>query len=476
MTPQELRLKYANRHGLITGATGTGKTITLQVLVESFSAVGVPVFTVDMKGDLSGIAKKGVDSDVFNLRAKTISYDRKYAACPTIFWDVFAKRGHPLRVTISEMGPLLLSRLLELNDTQAGVLDVVFAVADAEKLLLLDLADLRAMLVHVSDEAKKLSKIYGLISSTTISAIQRNLLRLERDGADALFGEPVLDIADIMQKDAQGHGVVSILAAEDLINSPKIYSAFMLWLLSELFEQLPEVGDADKPELVFFFDEAHLLFDEAPKVLIDKIEQLVRLIRSKGVGIYFVTQSPGDIPEDILSQLGNRVQHALRAYTPKEQKNIKAAAQSFRANPEFDTEEVIGQLGSGEALVSVLDKDAKPSIVERTLIRPPNSFVGPLTDSERTILINESLVAGKYREGINRESAYELLAQRAGVSNKKVSDTTEKKSAKTTAHKKQVDDGIIEKTVSSMLGKLVTNIGTQVARELTRSLLRTLRK
>ncbi len=404
-----LLLKYANRHGLIAGATGTGKTVTLQALAEGFSQAGVPVFIADVKGDLSGLAAAGADKPPLVNRAKEIGFSLDYAAFPTMFWDVFGKNGHPMRTTISEMGPLMLSRLLELNDTQEGVLNIAFRVADEQGLLLLDFDDLRAMLAHVSENAATISAEYGNIAPASIAAIQRGLLTLETQGGKNFFGEPALNINDFMKLAPNGTGAVNILSAETLMQSPKLYSTMLLWLLSELFETMPEAGDLDKPKLVFFFDEAHLLFDEAPKALIDKIEQLVKLIRSKGVGVYFITQNPADIPDSVLAQLSNRVQHALRAYTPKEQKGVKAAAESFRENAAFKTEAAITELGIGEALFSVLDAKGIPTIVERTLIRPPLSRVGPLTADERAQAIAGSPLAGVYDELVNRESAYEIL-------------------------------------------------------------------
>ncbi|MEJ8473877.1 helicase HerA-like domain-containing protein [Roseibium algae] len=412
---EHLLLKLANRHGLITGATGTGKTVSLQILAEGFSAAGVPVFCSDIKGDLSGIAAAGAKKDFLEKRAADIGFSDRYVyeAFPTTFWDLYGEQGHPIRTTVSEVGPLLLARLLELNDTQEGVLNVLFELADDEGLLLLDLKDLRAMLAHVSDRASELSRLYGNVSKSSIGAIQRRLLVLERQGGDHLFGEPALDIRDFMRTAHDGRGVINILAADKLMSSPKLYAVFLLWLLSELFEELPEVGDPEKPKLVFFFDEAHLLFDDAPKALIDKVEQVVRLIRSKGVGVYFVTQNPADVPETILSQLGNRVQHALRAFTPRDQKAVRAAAETFRPNPNLDTERVITELGVGEALVSTLEGKGIPSIVQRTLIRPPSSRLGPITQAERRSLIQSSAVFGLYERLKDRHSAFEMLAQRA---------------------------------------------------------------
>ena len=404
----------ANRHGLITGATGTGKTVTLQTLAQAFSSIGVPVFMADVKGDLSGLAQPGTATPKLKKRLALLGMDNMaFTACPTVFWDVFGKSGHPTRATISDLGPLLLGRMLNLNDTQQGVLTLVFKIADDNGLLLLDMKDLRAMLQHVGENAKTYQTEYGNISAASIGTIQRGLLELDQQGAEQLFGEPALDIADLMQTDGKGRGVVNILAAETLMNSPKLYSTFLLWLLSELFEHLPEVGDADKPKMVFFFDEAHLLFNEAPKSLLEKIEQVVRLIRSKGVGVYFVTQNPLDIPESVLGQLGNRVQHALRAFTPKDQKAVKAAAQTMRANPKLDTETAITELGVGEALLSFLDDKGRPSMVERGLIVPPASRIGPLNAAEREVIIKDSVIYGHYEQVVDRESAYEKLKGRA---------------------------------------------------------------
>jgi len=414
---QRLLLKYANRHGLIAGATGTGKTLTLQGLAEGFSQAGVPVFIADVKGDLSGLAAAGVDKAPLVERAQQIHFPLTYQACPAIFWDVFGKKGHPVRTTISEMGPLMLSRLLDLNDTQEGVLTVAFTVADNEGLLLLDLDDLRAILGHLNENAAQYSTQYGNVTAASVGAIQRALLTLESQGGKQLFGEPSLSIADLMRVAPNGQGAVNILAAETLMQTPKLYSMLLLWLLSELFQTMPEVGDMDKPKLVFFFDEAHLLFNEAPKALLEKIEQLVRLIRSKGVGVYFITQNPADIPDTVLGQLSNRVQHAIRAYTPLDQKGVKAAAQTFRPNPSFRTEDAITTLAVGEALVSVLDAKGSPTIVQKTLVRPPLSLVGPIAEQQRATLIAQSPVKGVYDQLINRESAYEKLSAKVPSSN-----------------------------------------------------------
>jgi DNA helicase HerA-like ATPase len=406
----------ANRHGLITGATGTGKTVTMQVFAESFSRLGVPSFMADVKGDFSGISAPGSASPKMKERLAMLKLDEpKWEGCPVTFWDVYGEQGHPVRATISDMGPLLLGRLLNLSDVQQGVLTLVFKIADDNGLALLDLKDLRAMSQFVGDNAAKFKTAYGNVSTASIGAIQRGLLELEHQGAERFFGEPMLDISDMMQTDSKGRGMVNVLAADKLMNSPKLYSTFLLWMLSELFEQLPEVGDVDKPKMVFFFDEAHLLFNDAPKALVEKIEQVVRLIRSKGVGVYFVTQNPLDIPESVLGQLSNRVQHALRAFTPKDQKAVKTAAQTLRQNPKIDTEKAITELGVGEALVSMLDEKGRPSVVERAFIAPPHSKIGPITPEERKRIVASSLVAGHYEKTVDRESAFEKLQAAAGA-------------------------------------------------------------
>ncbi|MBU1374670.1 MAG: DUF853 domain-containing protein [Alphaproteobacteria bacterium] len=411
--PELLLLNRANRHGLVAGATGTGKTVTLQILAQGLSDAGVPVFAADVKGDLSGIAAVGAPNEKMLARAQGMNLTLTPTAAPTVFWDLFGEAGHPIRATISEMGPLLISRMLELNDVQEGVLMVVFKAADEEGLLLLDLKDLQAALTYASNNAKELSAKYGNISPTTIATIQRNLLVLETEGGTHIFGEPALALADIMRTDPSGKGYVNILAANKLIASPRLYATFLLWLMSELFEELPEVGDPEKPRLAFFFDEAHLLFRDAPKSLLEKVEQVVRLVRSKGVGIYFVTQNPADIPDTVLGQLGNRIQHALRAYTPADQKGLRAAAESFRTNPAFDTAEAIQGLGVGEALVSVLDEKGAPTVVQKTLIRPPASRLGPLLPAERAGVMAASPVRGIYDTAVDRESAYEMLQKKA---------------------------------------------------------------
>ncbi|SPF76411.1 hypothetical protein ALP8811_01415 [Aliiroseovarius pelagivivens] len=415
---QGLLLKYANRHGLVAGATGTGKTVTLQIMAESFAAQGVPVFLSDVKGDLSGLAKAGDAGfklhDAFTSRAEKIGFDDyTYNAFPVTFWDLYGDQGHPIRTTVSEMGPLLLSRLLELTDAQEGVLNIAFRVADEQGLGLLDLKDLQALLVWVGENAKDMSLRYGNVSTSSVGAIQRALLVLENQGGHKLFGEPALELSDIMRTDTDGRGRISILASDKLMGAPRLYATFLLWLLSELFEELPEVGDPDKPKLVFFFDEAHLLFDDAPKALVDKVEQVARLIRSKGVGVYFVTQNPADVPEDILGQLGNRVQHALRAFTAKDRRALKQAAETYRDNPRFSTEDAIREVGVGEAVTSFLESKGAPGVVERTLIRPPSSQLGPIEISERKALIDASPIAGKYETLKDRESAYEVLTKRA---------------------------------------------------------------
>ncbi|MGU3493125.1 helicase HerA-like domain-containing protein [Xanthobacteraceae bacterium A53D] len=409
---ENLVLRLANRHGLVTGATGTGKTVTLQVLAEGFARAGVPVFCADVKGDLSGIAMQGEPKDFLLKRAQEVGLTYTLDSFPVIFWDLFGEKGHPVRTTISEMGPLLLSRLMDLNEVQEGVLNIAFRLADEQGLALLDLKDLRATLAFVAENAKTLTKDYGNVSAATVGAIQRQLLVLETQGGDAFFGEPALEIDDLMRVERSGYGTISVLAADKLMASPRLYATFLLWLLSELFEQMPEVGDLEKPKLVFFFDEAHLLFDSAPKVLLEKVEQVVRLIRSKGVGVYFVTQNPLDVPDKVLSQLGNRVQHALRAFTPRDQKAVKAAAETFRPNPNLDTARVISEMGKGEALVSLLEGSGTPTMVERVLIAPPSARVGAITDAERAGVMQQSPVRGRYDKVLDRESAFEVLRRR----------------------------------------------------------------
>ncbi len=412
--PEYLDLKMANRHGLITGATGTGKTVSLQILAEGFSKHGVPVFAADIKGDLSGIAVAGTPKDFIVKRNEKIGLtDYENQGYPTVFWDVFGESGHPVRATVLDMGPLLLSRLLELNEVQEGVLNIAFRVAEDEKMPVLDLKDLRSLINHVGERSKELSRQYGNVASASVGAIQRRLLVLEEQGADLFFGEPALEISDLMRVSMDGRGIVNLLSADKLMESPRLYGTFLLWLLTRLWQTLPEVGDQPKPKLVFFFDEAHLLFDEAPKALLKRIEQVARLIRSKGVGVYFITQNPLDVPDTVSSQLGNRLQHQLRAFTPKERRAVKAAAETFRPNPEIDTERVILDLGIGEALVSMLENKGEPSVVQRTMIRPPEGQIGPLTAAERASVMQRSPVAGKYDEAVDRESAHEMLAKRA---------------------------------------------------------------
>lgn len=411
--PEYLNLNLANRHGLITGATGTGKTVTLQVLAEGFSDAGVPVFAADIKGDLSGIAAAGTEKDFITKRIGEVGLDGfTPRAYPTVFWDVFGEQGHPVRATVTDMGPLLLARLLELNEVQEGVLNIMFRVAEDENMALLDLKDLRSMAAHVADQSSELSTKYGNVAAASVGAIQRRLLVLEEQGADQFFGEPALDIADFMRTTYDGRGFINLLAADKLFQSPRLYGTFLLWLLTRLWKELPEVGDQPKPKLVFFFDEAHLLFDEAPKALLERVQQVARLIRSKGVGVYFITQNPLDVPDTVSSQLGNRVQHALRAFTPKEQRAVRAAAETFRQNPDIDTEEAILELKVGEALVSTLQEKGEPSIVQRTLVRPPNGRIGPLSATERQEAIGRSPVAGKYEEAVDRNSAHEILSKR----------------------------------------------------------------
>ena len=410
--PEVLTLALANRHGLVTGATGTGKTVTLQVLAEGLSRAGVSVFAADVKGDLSGVSEVGETKEAFVSRAKSLGFDYETDQFPVVFWDLFGEQGHPIRATISEVGPLLLSRLMDLNDVQEGVINICFRVADEQGLVILDLKDLRAVLGFISDHAAELTVQYGNVSKATIGTIQRQLLVLENQGGSKFFGEPALALKDFIRTDRDGRGFINILAADKLMESPRLYATFLLWLLSELFEELPEVGDPPKPKLCFFFDEAHLLFNDAPKALLDKIEQVVRLIRSKGVGVYFVTQNPLDVPDKVLAQLGNRVQHALRAFTPRDQKAVRAAAETFRANPKLDTAKVIMELGKGEALVSFLEGNGTPSMVERCVVRPPSGRLGPITPEERKVLIATSPLKGKYDQAIDSESAYEVLQQR----------------------------------------------------------------
>ncbi|MEC9197445.1 MAG: helicase HerA-like domain-containing protein [Pseudomonadota bacterium] len=437
--PETLILKYANRHGLIAGATGTGKTVTVQIMAQAFSDAGVPVFVSDVKGDLSGLAAAGAETHKlhgpFMERAATIGLNLEYSAAPVTFWDLWGKKGHPVRATVAEMGPLLLSRMLDLSEVQEGILNIAFRIADDQGLPLLDLNDLRAMLVWLGENRAEVSLRYGNISPSSVGAIQRRLLTLENQGAMAFFGEPALELNDLMRCAPDGRGMVNILAADQLMESPRLYATFLLWLLSELFEELPEVGDPDKPKLVFFFDEAHLLFDGAPKPLVDKVEQVARLIRSKGVGVYFITQHPGDVPEDILGQLGNRVQHALRAFTARDQKNLRLAAQTYRENPAFDVMEAIKEVGVGEAVTSLLANKGVPGVAQRTLIRPPASRLGPITDAERGAVIAGSDLRAKYETRLDRESAYEILTRRAEDAAKAAQKAEEEEARQETAER-----------------------------------------
>ncbi len=469
--------KMANRHGLIAGATGTGKTVTLQSMAQQFSNMGVPVFMADVKGDLAGMSQVGGGNPKVDARVKDLNLEGfTFAASPVTFWDVFGVKGHPVRTTIAEMGPLLLARMLNLNDVQAGVLNAVFKIADDQGWLLLDLKDLRAMMQHAAEHAAEYMTQYGNISSASVGAVQRALLALETQGAGQLFGEPALNLDDLMQTDSQGRGMVNILASDTLFNSPQIYATFLLWLLSELFEKLPEVGDLEKPKLVFFFDEAHLLFNDAPKPLMDKVEQVVRLIRSKGVGVYFVSQNPLDIPDVVLGQLGNRVQHALRAFTPRDQKAVQSAAETFRVNPELDVATVITELGVGEALVSLLDEKGAPTPVERSFIIPPSSRIGALNEAERNAIIKNSIIYGHYENAIDRESAYEILKGRADQS------ATEAEADKgfnwggifgsdTTKSKGRQSDSILEVAAKSAVRTIGTELGRQIIRGVLGSLL-----
>ncbi len=490
---QQLVLKRANRHGLIAGATGTGKTVTLQVLAEGLSREGVPVFMADVKGDLSGMAMAGSPQhkahDILSKRAADMGLvDWAYKDNPVIFWDLFGEQGHPVRTTVSEMGPLLLARLMGLNETQEGVLAVAFKMADDDNLLLLDLKDLQAMLTHVGSHAEEVSLKYGNVTKASVGSIQRQLLQLDAQGGAHFFGEPALDIKDMMTLGEDGRGMINILAADKLMASPKLYSTFLLWLLSELYEVMPEVGDPDKPKMVFFFDEAHLLFNEAPKALLEKIEQVVRLIRSKGIGVYFITQNPIDVPETVAGQLGNRVQHALRAFTPRDQKAVKAAAETFRVNPKIDVETAITQLAVGEALVSLLQLDGTPSVVDRVFIRPPCSRLGPVTSQERQIFVDTSAVAGKYEAALDRESAYELLSGKAAVQAQSDADAKAAKAAEKIATAEAKSQAAADRTARaaqrmekpSMADKMLTSaarsaastVGRQVANSVGRSLLR----
>jgi DNA helicase HerA-like ATPase len=492
---QFLRLDQANRHGLIAGATGTGKTVTLQILAEGFSRAGVPVFVSDIKGDLSGISQKGKAHHKIDERVEKIGIENfELDDNPCIFWDLFGEKGHPVRATVSEMGPILLSHMLGLTEVQEGVLNIAFVVADELGLALLDLKDLHALLIYVGEHAKDLTLEYGNVSKQSVGAIQRKLLTLKQQGADEFFGETALKLDDMMRINRKGEGIINVLAADKLINSPKLYSTFLLWLLSELFEELPEIGDPEKPELIFFFDEAHLLFNDAPKALLEKIEQVVRLIRSKGVGIYFVTQTPSDIPDSVLAQLGNRIQHALRAFTARDRRAVKATADNFRDNPEFKTSDVITQLGIGEALVSMLDEDSRPGMVQNTLLCPPVSRIGPAGAAERDDVIADSPVAGVYDEVIDRESAYEILNEKAAkaknaaeevaakaakdkedVAAAKAAKKLQKEKEKTEIRAKKAEDraarskgrgrqSYMESLTKSVLRSIGSKLGTQIVR------------
>jgi DNA helicase HerA-like ATPase len=487
---ENLLLKYSNRHGMVTGATGTGKTVTLQILAEAFSNAGVPVFCADIKGDLSGIAMMGEAKDFLVKRAEQVKLDPyEFQQFPVIFWDLFGQQGHPIRATISEMGPLLLSRLMNLTEAQEGVINIAFRLADEEGLLLLDLKDLQSLLANMAERAEELGAKYGNVTKPSVGAIQRSLLILEQQGGINFFGEPALQLGDIMRTTRDGRGAISVLAADKLMMNPRLYATFLLWLMSELFEQLPEVGDPAKPKLVFFFDEAHLLFDEAPKALIDRIEQVVRLIRSKGVGVYFVTQNPLDIPETVLAQMGNRLQHALRAYTPREQKAVQVAADTFRPNPDFNCFEAITKLGTGEALVSTLEEKGVPSMVQRTLIRPPSSRLGPITPQERADVIAMSPVSGQYDKTVDRESAFEMLQKRAAKAQAEKQQAQEEKETQNSgwtipgfrddnrSRGRTASRGSSRQTVAEAAVKsIVRSVGTSVGRAIVRGILGSLRR
>jgi hypothetical protein len=482
---QELSLlaTMANRHGLITGATGTGKTVTLQSLAESFSRIGVPVFLSDIKGDLSGLSKIGGGNDKVTARVAQLKLEEfEHRAYPVTFWDVFGEMGHPVRATVSDMGPQLIGRMLNLNDVQQGVLSLVFKIADDDGMLLLDFKDLRAIVQHVGENAKTFTTEYGNVSTASIGAIQRGLLELEAQGAEHFFGEPMLNIDDLMQTDSKGRGMINILAADKLMQSPKVYSTMLLWLLAELFEHLPEAGDLAKPKLVFFFDEAHLLFNDAPTALIDKIEQVVRLIRSKGVGVYFVTQNPADVPDKILSQLGNRIQHALRAFSPRDQKAVRAAAETMRDNPKLDEAAVIMELGVGEALVSLLDEKGRPTMVERALIAPPEAQIGPISDSERNAIIKSSVLAGHYEALEDRESAYEKIKGRVEQKQADAAQTAASKNNESSGGLGDMLGGIFGESKSAsgrqrqgvaetLIKSAVRTIGSEVGRQIIRGVL-----
>ncbi len=472
---QTLGLKWANRHGLIAGATGTGKTVTLQVMAEGFSNAGVPVFMADVKGDLTGLCMPSEKQDFLVKRAADIGLDPYPSqAFPVTLWDLFGENGHPVRTTISEIGPLLLSRLLDLNDTQEGVLAIAFHLADEEGMLLLDLKDIQALLNHIGEHASEISSKYGQVSKASIGAIQRALLQFEQQGGDAFFGEPALDLTDFMRTDMDGKGMVNILMADRLMQSPRLYSTFLLWMLAELFEELPEAGDLEKPKLVFFFDEAHLLFNDAPKPLLEKIEQVVRLVRSKGVGVYFVTQNPQDMPESVLGQLGNRVQHALRAFTPQQQKFIKQAAQTYRAHPGFKVDDVIGELGTGEALVSTLQAKGEPGIVQRTLIRPPSSRLGPATAEARRMAMMADGIGGKYDKTQDRDSAFEILNARAEKATAQAEKAQE--SSRPAARKTSSRQGNGEAFVKSMTRAMGSSLGRTITREIMRGIMGSMRR
>lgn len=470
-----LLTRMANRHGLVAGATGTGKTVTLQRLAEQFSRAGVPVFLADIKGDLAGISQPGGDNARVAERVAAMSLEREdgfvYSANPVMFWDILGDQGHPVRTTMSELGPMLLSRLLNLNEVQEGVVNIVFQVADENGWLLLDLKDLRALLAHVADHAASLQTRYGNVSRASVGAILRRLLALEQQGAERFFGEPALALQDMMQTDEQGHGYINVLVADQLIHSPALYSTFLLWLLSELFEELPEVGDPDKPRMVLFFDEAHLMFDDAPKVLLDNIEKVVRLIRSKGIGIYFVTQNPLDVPESVLGQLGNRVQHALRAYTPRDQKAVRVAAETFRQNPDLDTEATITALGVGEALVSTLDDAGIPGMVQRVAVAPPGSRLGPISEAERLAVMAHSLVTGVYDDAIDRISAYEILEERAQKAAAATAASETESARRDDAGRSRTSSRTRQSPIDAFAKSAMRSMGTQIGRQLIRGIL-----
>lgn len=471
--PLELLPRMANRHGLVAGATGTGKTVTLRVMAEAFSRNGVPVFMADVKGDLSGLAKAGSENPKLKERLEMLKLtEHTFESFPVVFWDLFGEQGHPIRTTISEMGPLLLARLLNLNDTQGGVLSLVFKVADDQGLLLLDLKDLRSMLAYVAEHAAELKTQYGNVSAASVGAIQRNLLALEEQDGDRFFGEPALNLEDFIQTDSKGRGVVNILAADKLLRSPKLYATFLLWLLAELFEQLPEVGDPDKPKIAFFFDEAHLLFEDAPEALLEKIEQVVRLVRSKGVGIYFCSQNPLDIPDKVLGQLGNRIQHALRAFTPRDQKAVKAAAETFRSNPDLDVSTAIMELAVGEALVSCLDEKGTPGIVRRAWVMPPASQFPPLDSSERKAVLDRSAVAGFYEKAVDRESAFELLKAKAEIQSQQAAQEAQRRvEEKERAREERAPASRSDSALESFGKGLARAAGSSIGRALVRGVM-----